>query len=219
MTNCLTPAEAKAFYDRFGSRQDRQGFYEDAALERLIRLGEFASAHRVFELGCGTGKLANRLLSRELTDKASYVGVDVSSTMVALARSRLAPFAARVELVQNEGAMSFDFPESSFDRFLSTYVMDLLPAAQITTAINEARRLLGPDGRLCVAGLTVGERFPSSVVSRLWAQVHALRPLWVGGCRPIAVVDRLPADAWRVLHREVVTSWAIASEVLVAEAR
>ena len=124
----LSPVEAKEFYDRFGSRQDQQGFYEDAALDRLIRFGDFASSRRVFELGCGTGRLSHRLLSRELPDEASYVGVDVSSTMIALARERLAPFDARVELIQTEGSMSFDFPDASFDRFVSTYVLDLLPA-------------------------------------------------------------------------------------------
>jgi len=215
---CLSPAEAKEFYDRFGSRQDQQGFYEDAALERLIRFGELASAHHVFELGCGTGKLAHRLLSRELPEDASYVGVDVSSTMLALARERLQTFDARVELVRTEGAMKFEFPDASCDRFVSTYVLDLLPEQQIAAALDEARRLLRPGGRLCVAGLTVGEGLASSLVSRIWARVQAMRPAWVGGCRPIAVVDLLPADGWRVVHREVVTSWAIASEVLVAEA-
>ncbi len=214
----LSPVEAKEFYDRFGSRQDQQGFYEDAALDRLIRFGDFASSRRVFELGCGTGRLSHRLLSRELPDEASYVGVDVSSTMMALARERLAPFDARVELVQTEGSISFDFPDASFDRFVSTYVLDLLPARQIAAVVEEARRLLCPAGRLCVAGLTVGEGFTSSLVSRLWACVQAVQPTWVGGCRPIAVVDFMPTGGWRVLHREVVTSWAIPSEVLVAEA-
>lgn len=215
---CLSPAEAKEFYDRFGSRQDRQGFYEDSALARLIRFGELASARRVFELGCGTGRLAHRLLSRELPEDASYVGVDVSSTMMALARERLSPFDARVELVHTEGSMRFQFPDAFCDRFVSTYVLDLLHERQITTAIGEARRLLCPGGRLCVAGLTVGEGFASSLVARFWARVQAVRPAWVGGCRPIAVVDLLPPDGWRVVHREVVTSWAIPSEVLVAEA-
>lgn len=215
---CLTPAEARSFYDHFGSHQDSQGFYEDAAFDRLIRFAEFSSARRVFELGCGTGKLAHRLLTTALSEEASYVGVDVSSTMIALASERLATFRPRVELVQTEGSMRFDYPDASFDRFVSTYVLDLLTAEQSESAIDEARRLLSTGGRLCVAGLTMGEHFPSSLVSRLWAWVQAARPRWVGGCRPVAVLDLLPKDDWQVLHREVVTSWAIPSEVLVAEA-
>lgn len=218
MKRCLTPAEAKAFYDRFGSRQDDQGFYEDVAFEALIRFSDFASARRVFELGCGTGKLAHRLLSEELSEDATYVGVDVSSTMMTLAGERLAPFSERVELVQTDGTMKLDFSEASCDRFVSTYVLDLLPEGEIGAALEEAHRLLQPAGRLCVAGLTVGESFLSALVSRLWAGIHKRRPRWVGGCRPVAVVDRLPAERWRIVHREVVTSWAIPSEVLVVEA-
>lgn len=218
MTTCLSPAEAKAFYDRFGSRQDNQGFYEDVAFEALIRFSDFASAQRVFELGCGTGKLAHRLLSEKLPEDAVYVGVDVSSTMITLARERLAPFGERVELVQTAGAMKLDVSDASFDRFVSTYVLDLLREREIDAALGEAHRLLQPSGRLCVAGLTVGESFPSSLVSWLWAAIQKRRPRWVGGCRPVAVVDRLPAERWRIVHREVVTSWAIPSEVLIAEA-
>ena len=32
----LSRDEAKAFYDRFGAKQDSQGFYEDRALEDLV---------------------------------------------------------------------------------------------------------------------------------------------------------------------------------------
>ncbi len=213
----LTPEEAKRFYDRFGARQDNQGFYEDAAIDLLIREGDFAASRRVFELGFGTGKLAHRLFSSELGTDASYVGVDVSATMMALARERLQPFAARVELVQTHGSMTFDYPDASFDRFVATYVLDLLPEHEITAALDEARRLLGTSGRLCVAGLTSGEHLPSSLVSRLWAWVQAAHPGWVGGCRPIRVVDLLTTHGFRARHREVVTCWGIASEVLVAE--
>ncbi len=80
----LNKEKLRQFYDRFGSKQDKQGFYEDAALDALIRHGEFQSAQSVFEIGCGTGKLAARLLSDHLPDSARYVGIDLSSTMADL---------------------------------------------------------------------------------------------------------------------------------------
>ncbi len=51
-------ADVVSCYDRFGRRQDPQGWYEDAALERLIALGRLAEARAVCEFGCGTGRLA-----------------------------------------------------------------------------------------------------------------------------------------------------------------
>ena len=38
------------------------------------------------EFGCGTGRLAERLLRDHLPDAATYVAVDSSSTMVSLAQ-------------------------------------------------------------------------------------------------------------------------------------
>ena len=63
MTRTITRNEASRFYDKFGAKQDRQGFYEDAALDLMIELGKFPDAENVFELGCGTGRLAEQLLS------------------------------------------------------------------------------------------------------------------------------------------------------------
>ncbi len=56
MARTLTRNEAQRYYDRFGSWQDRQGFYEDPALDLLMKLGKFSEATNVFEFGCGTGR-------------------------------------------------------------------------------------------------------------------------------------------------------------------
>lgn len=81
----LSHERTKRYYDRFAHKQDRQAFYEDPALDRLIAKAQFGSVARVFELGSGTGRLAEQLLSRHLVEHASYQGVDLSPTMVTLA--------------------------------------------------------------------------------------------------------------------------------------
>ena len=85
----LTTAEAKAFYDGFGAKQDAQAFYEDLAVKALIDHADFEHAHSVFEFGAGTGRLAARLLGTMLPDDCRYLGVDIAETLVALARERL----------------------------------------------------------------------------------------------------------------------------------
>jgi ubiquinone/menaquinone biosynthesis C-methylase UbiE len=84
MGRTLTTAQAKAFYDRFGARQDAQSFYEDRAIDVLVVHGVFSTATSVFEFGCGTGRFAKRLLAQALPPEARYMGVDVSSAMVCL---------------------------------------------------------------------------------------------------------------------------------------
>ncbi len=211
-------ADAKRFYDRFGSRQDWQRFYEDAALDSLIQHADFSSARSVLELGCGTGRFAARLLSSCLAASARYVGLDISETMVHLASERLAPWADRAEVHLSSGDFDFSGYGNTFDRFVSTYVFDLLSNEDIDQALNAAHAVMQPGGLLCVVGLAHGTDAISRATSRIWRLVYNVRPSLVGGCRPLDLAARIPESHWRELHREVVVKLAVPSEVLVAEA-
>jgi SAM-dependent methyltransferase len=101
----------------------------------------------VFEFGCGTGRFADRLLSRELPPDARYAGVDLSSTMVDLATRRLARFGERAQVTLTEGDVRFPFPDASFDRVVATYVLDILGEERIRELLLEAHRLPGPSAR------------------------------------------------------------------------
>jgi ubiquinone/menaquinone biosynthesis C-methylase UbiE len=113
----LTHQQAKAFYDRLGSKQDLQAFYEVPATNNLIAHAAFEAAQSVFECGCGTGALAERLLSRHLPPQARYLAVDSSATMVRLARSRLARFGERVAVRQTDGSLQFGERSGTFDKY------------------------------------------------------------------------------------------------------
>jgi ubiquinone/menaquinone biosynthesis C-methylase UbiE len=212
----LSRTQARIFYDRFGSRQDWQRFYEGPAIRSLLARGGFGHAHAVFELGCGTGAFAHELLSRHLPLDATYVGVDISATMIGLARGRLASFADRVSLRLTEGELRFDLPAAASDRFVSLYVLDLLPPEDITAVLAEAHRLLCPGGRLCLASLTPGRTMLSRLVSALWARISASHPERVGGCRPVVLTDFVRGPGWRVVHDTVIAAFGIPSQVLVA---
>lgn len=216
MSRFLDTDAARSFYDRFGARQDTQAFYEDAALDLLVAGADLSQARRVFEFGCGTGRLAERVLSRELPPEARYWGCDISGTMIRLACGRLGSFGARATLWQNEGRPDFA-AAGPFDRILATYVLDLLPPDTIAAFLAEAAAALTPGGLLAVAGLTPGETTLSAATSRLWSLVHRARPTLVGGCRPLRLVPFLESGPWRLRHRQVVSGWSVPSEVIIAE--
>jgi len=215
----LSHDEARAFYDRFGSRQDRQGFYEDVAIDQLCAHADFAAATAVLELGCGTGKLAKRLLERELPPGARYLGLDLSATMVALARARTQPFGERAAIRHADGAPTIDVAGASFDRFVCCYVLDLLSLADIRAVLGEAHRILEPGGFLCTASLTHGRSPASRAVSRAWSWVQARRPQLVGGCRPIRIEELLPAEDWSLQYSCTVSAFGVPSEVVIAKRR
>jgi SAM-dependent methyltransferase len=207
----LSRAEAKAVYDAFGAKQDAQAWYEDPAVERMLAHAGMGEARSVFEWGCGTGRLAKRLMEENALE---YVGVELSDTMVALAREKLAAFGSRARVVKIDGEPQI---EGSFDRVLSTYVLDLMSEEDIRALVVAARRALSPGGRLCLVGLTCGERGVARLVMKLWQGVHARWPKKVGGCRPLRMTEFL--GDWEIRHRSVVTSYGIASEAVVAVPR
>ena len=212
----LTTGEAKAFYDKFGVKQDGQAFYERSALEQLVVHSSFGSAREVFEFGCGTGRFALELLRHHLPATGVYRGIDISTTMVELASGRLAPLGKRASVTLSPGGGALPLEDHSVDRVISTYVLDLLPSQSTRQFLAEARRVLRPDGLLCLVGITHGTTLPSRVVMGVWQWLFARKPSWVGGCRPTLLARDLPPSEWKVRFRAVVVAWAIASEVVVA---
>lgn len=219
MDRYLSPEQAKRFYDRLGSRQDWQSFFEHPAINEMTAHAAFDSAHSVLEFGCGTGALAARLLQHYLPADARYVGLDISSTMVSLAQERLKPWSDRAHVHRSDGSPRIGEPASSFDRFVSTYVFDLLTPDFIDQLLSEGHRLLTPGGKLCLVSMTFGASLISRVVCRGWQRVWRLRPGIVGGCHPIELSTYLQSEWWKPDHQTKVTSWSITSEVLVASAR
>jgi ubiquinone/menaquinone biosynthesis C-methylase UbiE len=214
----LSRDEARRVYDRIGSLQDTQAFYEDRATRILLEHGAFGSARRVFEFGCGTGRFAKVLLSQHLPESARYRGVDLSPAMVRLATQRLACFGARVEVALTEGSPPAAEPGNSCDRFVSNFVLDLLSVQDIEAVLREAHRMLEPEGLLCLSSLSTG-RGLARIAAWGWARLHALRPELVGGCRPLDLLSFVALPRWSIRHHAQLAPFGIPAEVVVAERR
>jgi len=213
----LSHQQARHFYDRFGNKQDTQSFYEDKAIDVLIQHADFPHAQHVLEFGCGTGRLAQRLLAENLPATAMYQGLDISATMVQLATQRLQAFASRARVNQTQGEMRLAFPEQTFDRFVSAYVLDLLPGEEIRELLGEAHRVLNESGILAIVSLSQGDTLVTKIVTRLWRSIHRINPKWVGGCRPVELTEFIDDSLWKLRHHEKVTQFGVTSEVIVAD--
>lgn len=213
----LGRAAVRAYYDRFGAKQDSQGFYEDPAINTLITHADFEHARRVFEFGCGTGKLALRLLDNHLPDAATYLGCDLSPVMTRLAVRRIEPYAARARIERTEGDIRFPVADGAVDRVVSCYVLDLLSEDDIRRYFAEAHRALRPSGYVCLASLGRGTGAFSRGVSWLWSRVFALSPSLVGGCRPIDMDAFIDVSQWRLVYRNTVTPFGVPSDVRILE--
>jgi ubiquinone/menaquinone biosynthesis C-methylase UbiE len=212
----LTHAAARALYDRIGRWQDTQRFYEDYATAELIAHAALPEAQAVFEFGVGTGRIAERLLRDHLPPTARYLGIDISATMVALARERLASWANRARVEQSDGSPCVPAGDATVDRFVSTYVLDLLSGDDIAAVLSEARRVLSPGGFLCLVSATHGRTLSERLTMGVAARLHSLSPRLVGGCRAIDLSSFLEPALWRLHHHSAVSKWGVPSEVLIA---
>ena len=210
----LTLNQARSVYDRIGRVQDWQGFYEDATTDRLLAHAALAGDQTIFEFGCGTGRLAARLVA-EMPASVNYLGVDISPVMINLATSRLAAWAERAKAVLVDGSLPLPADDGFADRVLSTFVFDLLDADYAQAVLDDLRRILNPDGRLCLASLTHGDRLIERAVSRTWTGLWRVAPQLVGGCRPITVSALLAHD-WQVQHHSRVHRWGLVTDVVIA---
>lgn len=202
---------ARRFYDRLGARHDLGGRSERAAKELALAQLAAAPGERVLNVGAGTGK-EQRLLQDAVGATGRACAVDISRTMLRLTRSR----APRALLCEAQ-AQALPFAARSFDRLLSTYVLDLIPLTDIPRILAECRRVLRPGGRLVLVSLTEGVNLPSRLVVGLWKTAYAVHPLACGGCRPLQLTPLLQDAGFTVQQRQVLVQLGVPSEIITAE--
>ena len=138
-------------YDRLGDTY-RPADHAAPSGSRAWFLGEalarIPSSADVLELGCGPGWDAVALAAGR-----RYTGVDISATMLALARERV-PSGTFIE----GDLTAIDLPENGFDAVVSLYVFGHIPAAQHLPAYRSVASWLRPSGVFCASfPLTPGD--------------------------------------------------------------
>ncbi len=218
MVRYFSADQAKLYYDRAGSKKKSADLYEDLAINDLIAHSSFNDASNVFELGCGRGQLAEMLLSSHLKPSAKYFGVDVSTTMIASTEKRLLPYKSMATLLKTDGNLKFDLPDGLFDRFITTFVLDLFSPEDITLVLREAHRLLTPKtGYLCLTNLTNAKGIRPRIVMSFWSVLFKISPKIVGGCRPLDLGDYIIPPDWQIEYSNVIISRGVPTQVLVAQ--
>jgi ubiquinone/menaquinone biosynthesis C-methylase UbiE len=213
----VTHEQARRIYDLIGRWQDTRPLSERRALDELARRCAFETATAVVEFGCGTGRYAAGLLTTRLPSECRYLGVDVSPKMVGLATEKLAPWAARAKVMLTDGSPRLSEPDGSCDRFISTYVLDLLSGEETAVLLTEAHRVLCPGGLLGLVSLTSGASLSARVLTSAWQRLWTVRPWLLGGCRPIEITRCLSPTQWSLRDRLSVGKQLLTSQVVVAE--
>lgn len=145
-------ARHAAEWDSLRSLHIADGPVESALEAMLADLAGNKSLGRLFDVGTGTGRMAELF-----ADKADHItALDRSPEMLRLARTRLQHLpAGKVELVQGDFAQ-LPFAAASFDTVLFHQVLHYALAPEAVLA--EAARVTAPGGRIAIVDFAAHDR-------------------------------------------------------------
>jgi len=191
----------------FGNRDDKTKLVKDTD---QLTSNNVKNVHRVLDYGCGQGKLAEHVFDTitALTTKIHWHGIDQSPEMMKKFKQRLKRFHVNDSIrstsqLLNDGDPSQlhqTIPTKSYDRFVSTYCLDLLSEKDMYSLLDLAEHCLRPDGKLLLAGITYGYRdsIRTFFMTLGWEMMYRIRPDVVGGCRPQHLGQYLEQKGWKI---------------------
>jgi SAM-dependent methyltransferase len=113
-------------------------------LPALLAAGAFEPAHRVLDVGCGSGPTSREIA--RLVPEGHVTGIDVSTPLLELARARAAEQGLANLTFERADAQVAELGEARFDRVVSRN--GVMFFADPVAAFTNLRRALAADGRL-----------------------------------------------------------------------
>jgi ubiquinone/menaquinone biosynthesis C-methylase UbiE len=141
----------------------------------------------VLEISVGTGRNLP-LYARDVR----IIGIDISATMLEIARARAAEIGCNAEL-RVDDAQALELPDESFDTVVCTLALCSIPDAR--AAVAEMRRVLRPGGRVL---LLEHVRSPRPVVRTIQRVLEPIA-VWLEGDHLVREpLELLAAEAFEI---------------------
>lgn len=117
------------------------------------------------------------------------------------------------------GDIFLNFEDTRFDRFICTFVIDLLNDMESFELTKEAYRVLRPVGLLYLVSISHGVSLISRVMMRSWQFINKLNPIHTGGCRPVRLRRFIPGQKWSVTYHQVLSKYGVVIEIVIVSRR
>lgn len=203
-------AAARDWYDEISQWYDTFADpFEAAPRAEGVALLAAAPGERVLDVGCGTGR-ALVALKRAVGLSGTAVGIDLAAGMCRTSRETLSDAGLDRGVVIRGDAATLPFPDGAFDAVFASFVLELFATDEIGDVLAEWRRVLAPDGRLCVVSLS---RRGDGPLVRLYEGARRLAPT-LADCRPIYLRDTLVDAGFRVEASRTETVWRFPVEIV-----
>ena len=178
---------------------------------RALELARIQPNDKVLEVAVGLGYTFSKILKK--VDKDNIVhGIDLSPKMLGKTR----------KLVTRDGFTNFElkegdtrklpYPDETFDILYNSYMLDLIPLADITVVLKEFYRVLKNGGKLVLVNFSKKDSSPVFVET-----LYKLSPAMWFGCRPILTESYVKETGFKDVKREVPKFFfSLPSEIVTA---
>lgn len=213
----LTSQDHAAFYNRIAHVYD---LISDSGEAQARKQGEQAlqvqPGESVLEIGFGTGHCLVEL-ARAVGPKGSVSGIDVSTGMGEVARTRLAEtpdLASRVKLVIGD-ARKLPFADGQFDAAFASFTLELFENSEMPGVLQEIFRVLRPGGRLGIVSMAVPDdpQHPSRLET-VYVWMHQHFPHIVD-CHPIVPETLLKSTGYEIASSARMAIWSLPVAIVV----
>jgi len=143
--------EIKEQYNTIAREWDVSRFVPSGIKMKQIK--KLKAGDRLLDLGCGNGLIVPEVLKR----KVNYVGVDISSALIKIARKKY----PEVNFVVGDATKKLIFKNNSFDKVFSFAVMHHIPMEKFRLKfLQEIRRVLKDGGEAIIINWNLFNDWP-----------------------------------------------------------
>lgn len=180
---------ARKSYNRLSRWYDLlSSVFESSLRNSALKLVDAKEGETMLDIGFGTGH-SIIALARLVGRSGMVYGIDISDGMWRIANDRVRKSGLNDRVYLERGdAMQLPFKDELFDAIFMSFTLELFHSTEIPAVLNQCRRVLKNDGRICVASLS--KKQGPGLMVRLYLRAHQRFP-GIVDCRPIYVQDDL----------------------------
>ncbi len=185
---------------------------EKKARMRGLELAQIKPTDRILEVATGLGDTFLEMLKQ--VDPANTVyGVDLSPAMLEKTRKRAVKNGYPNFDLGEGDARHLRFADETFDVVYNSYMLDLIPLADLPVVLGEFHRVLKTDGRLVLVNLSKRDASPI-----FYEKIYRWMPYLLGGCRPVLMESCVKQVGFSEVWREFF-NMPMPSEIVTAVKR
>jgi ubiquinone/menaquinone biosynthesis C-methylase UbiE len=206
---------SKQSYNKLSKQYDALAGSSEKKLQlNGLQMLDVKEGECVLEIGFGTGN-GIVSLARSAGISGFVQGIDLAQGMLDITAKKVAKagLTGWVSLTCAD-AMHLPFDSNRFDAVFMCFTLELFSASQIPALLLECRRVLRPNGRICVVAMLKKEG-KKGMMSILYEWANRKFPEYVD-CRPINASEELQNSGFHISQAKQMAVWCLPVEAVLA---